>query len=97
MTRTFTFDTLKFVKKLTAAGVPRDQAEAQADAFREAHEENIDSLQDLKNQISDLKIDIIKWVLSIVLVLAVSAQTAIIVSISKSISREHHLTGEARK
>ena len=33
---TITFDTLKFVKKLESAGIPALEAEAIAEAFREA-------------------------------------------------------------
>ncbi len=36
-----TFDTLKFAKKLEAAGLPAPQAEAIADAFREATSEEL--------------------------------------------------------
>jgi len=34
---TITFDTHKFVRKLKEAGIPENQAEAIADAFRDAH------------------------------------------------------------
>jgi len=60
MTMAITFDTLKFVKKLTESGIPQKQAEAQAEAFKEAHEENIDSLatkQDLLVTKQELKQD----------------------------------------
>ena len=32
-----TFDTHKFIRTLKASGIPEDQAEAIAEAFREAH------------------------------------------------------------
>jgi len=38
------FDTLAYVRRLVAAGVPRDQAEAQADAMKEAFVHNVDAL-----------------------------------------------------
>lgn len=93
-----TFDSLKYVKKLTAAGVPSKQAEAQAIAFREAHEENLDQLatksdlealgQNLRFEIvqknAELKTDIIKWLLSIVFSLS-AVQTAVIISSIKFI------------
>lgn len=70
MAMAITFDTLKFVKKLTEAGIPQKQAEAQAEAFKEAHEENIDSLatkqdllvtkQELKQDMQELKQDMQK-------------------------------------
>jgi len=34
---TITFDTHKFIRTLKASGIPEDQAEAIAEAFREAH------------------------------------------------------------
>lgn len=108
MTISITFDTLKFVKTLTEAGVPQNQAEAQAVAFKSAHEENLDCLatkqdlielkQEIKHEINEikyeinetkneidlkcsaLKIDIIKWVLSIVFSVS-AAQTAVIVTL----------------
>ena len=39
-----TFDTLKFTKRLEEAGVPRKQAEAQAEAFRDAQEAQLGDL-----------------------------------------------------
>lgn len=41
---TLTFDTLKFANKLKAAGLPPDQAEAQAEALAEVIELNIQDL-----------------------------------------------------
>ncbi len=38
------FDTLKFVRRLQAAGVPEEQAEAQAEVMAEAFLHNLDSL-----------------------------------------------------
>ena len=38
------FDTLAYVRRIVAAGVPRDQAEAQADAMKEAFVHNVDAL-----------------------------------------------------
>lgn len=92
MPATIIFDSLKFVKKLTDAGIPQNQAEAQAMAFKEAHEENLDRLatkddlnefgNNLRFEMSELKISMIKWVLSIVFAVS-SAQTAVIFSIMK--------------
>ena len=39
-----TFDTLKFVRRLEAAGVPAQQAEVQAEALTEAFNVNLDAL-----------------------------------------------------
>lgn len=62
-----TFDTLRFAKKLEAAGLPTPQAEAIADAFREATSEQLvtrdylDScLEGIKSSIEAAKGDIIK-------------------------------------
>ncbi|HIJ40998.1 MAG TPA: DUF1640 domain-containing protein [Deltaproteobacteria bacterium] len=41
---TITFDTLKFVKKLKAAGFGEDQAEALSEAFKESQETTIADL-----------------------------------------------------
>ena len=38
------FDTLAYVRRIVAAGVPREQAEAQADAMQEAFVHNVDAL-----------------------------------------------------
>ncbi|MDA1371535.1 MAG: hypothetical protein O2971_12350 [Proteobacteria bacterium] len=39
-----TFDTLKFVRRLEAAGVPAEQAEVQAEVLTEAFNVNLDAL-----------------------------------------------------
>lgn len=75
------FDTYRFIKKLTDSGIPQEQAVAQAGAFKDAHEENLDSLC-TKEDLSVLKIDLIKWVLSIVFTIS-AAQVATIISILK--------------
>lgn len=60
MAHTFTFDTLRYSKKLIDAGLPSKIAEAQAEAqleiFSEIAETNLASKQDL----ADAKFDIIK-------------------------------------
>lgn len=53
-----TFDTLKFANKLKAAGLPPDQAEAQAEALAEVIELNIQDLvtkDDLTVSLKDLE------------------------------------------
>ena len=55
---TRTFDTLKFANKLKAAGLPPDQAEAQAEALAEVIELNIQDLvtkDDLTMSLKDLE------------------------------------------
>ena len=85
MTRTITFDTLAYVKKLKAAGVPEKQAEVQAETFAEIIEDRIatkhDILllkQDLKLGLADTKAEIIKWVAGMLV-----AQAAIVATLVK--------------
>lgn len=55
---TLTFDTLKFANKLKAAGVPPEQAEAEAAALSEVLEVNLKELatkEDLKSGLKDLE------------------------------------------
>ena len=69
---TITFDTLKFVKRLKAAGFEEDQAEALSEAFKESQATTIADLatkSDLKEL--GLKFDgelkLLKWMLGFVL------------------------------
>jgi len=74
---TITFDTLKFVKKLEAAGVAPEQAEAFADAFRDAAgEAELATKRDIERM--EAKIDrldtrlagemtLIKWMMGIII------------------------------
>jgi hypothetical protein len=58
---TITFDTLKFTKTLENAGMPRQQAEAQAVAYREATAEAIDfhaEMVSTKSEVSGFKSEI---------------------------------------
>lgn len=80
---TLTFDTLKFANKLKAAGVPPEQAEAEAAALSEVLEVNLKELatkEDLKSGLKDLemKLDtrfeklmgemlLLKWMLGILI------------------------------
>lgn len=61
MSTAITFDSLKFVNRLTDAGIPQIHAEAEAMAFKEAHEANLDCLatkSDLENFRKELKQEI---------------------------------------
>lgn len=65
---TITFDTLKFVETLEAAGVPTGQAKAMAEAFREATGEELVTKSYLDAKISELRtdfrisqLDLVKW------------------------------------
>lgn len=73
---TITFDTLKFVKKLESFGVEARQAEAIAEAFRDAQVET-DPLtkKDLQIEISPIRIEIasirsdlsiVKWMMGFI-------------------------------
>jgi hypothetical protein len=63
---TITFDTLKFAKKLEKAGLPQEQAEAIAEAFKEASAEaevatKLD-VEHLEIKIAEMKFDLLKWI-----------------------------------
>ncbi len=77
---TITFDTLKFVEKLKAAGVPEAQAKAEAEALVSALSEAMDSQlatksdinrleRELKSDISRLERELIvlKWMVGMVI------------------------------
>ncbi|MEO5363981.1 MAG: CCDC90 family protein [Magnetococcus sp. DMHC-8] len=61
------FDTLAFVRKLEASGIPTAQAEAQAealsDAFQKVEEYRMRELA-TKGDLETAKVDIIKWVVT---------------------------------
>jgi len=85
MASAITFDTLAYVKKLKAAGVPEKQAEAQAETFAEIIEDRIATKQDLKElelalkqDIAKVKVEIIKWVAGMLV-----AQAAIVATLVK--------------
>lgn len=79
-----TFDTLKFVKKLESAGLPVSQAEAIAEAFKDASgEAELATKQDVKELdmslrglIAEMKYDLIKWIVGLSL-----AQIAMLIGI----------------
>lgn len=70
-----TFDTLRFVERLETAGIPRQQAKANAEALAEVLEKGAGELA-TKNDLTELKIDIMKWVIGLAL-----AQMGLLVSI----------------
>ncbi len=63
---TITFDTLKFAKKLEKAGLPQEQAEAIAEAFKEASAEaEVATKRDVEHleiKIAEMKFDLLKWI-----------------------------------
>lgn len=66
---TITFDTLKFVEKLKAGGVPEDQAKAEAEALVTAFSEAMDSQLATKSDTNRIerKLLVIKWMVGLVL------------------------------
>ena len=66
---TITFDTLKFVEKLRAGGVPEEQAKAEAEALVMAFSEAMDSQLATKTDIHRLERElvVVKWMVGLVL------------------------------
>jgi cell division protein FtsX len=65
-----TFDTHKFIRRLKEAGVPESQAEAMAEALRDAQgEAELVTKQDMQLELAPIKADVqlIKWMLGILL------------------------------
>ncbi len=83
---TITFDTHKFISTLIEAGFEAKQAEAVSEAFKVAQSDtdvatksDIESLrQDMKISLSELKVELIKWVTG-----ALIAQAAVIATLVK--------------
>ncbi|ATE60028.1 DUF1640 domain-containing protein [Thauera sinica] len=83
-----TFDTLKYVERLTAAGLPESHAKAEAEALREALGDLIelkslatkDDISQVRIQISEAKADIIKWMPGLML-----AQAGLVAALVKLI------------
>ena len=82
---TLTFDTLKFVKRLKAAGFDESQAEALSDVQKESLTEILDTtlatksdIIRLEKEIASSKSEIIKWVAGMLV-----AQAAIVATLVK--------------
>jgi hypothetical protein len=83
---TVTFDTHLFVRTIQASGIPENQAEAIAEAFRVAQSNaelatkgDLGELEyRLKTAINESKVDMIKWVSGLML-----AQAAVIAALVK--------------
>ena len=81
---TITFDTLKFVERLKAAGVPESQAKAEAEAFADvlgmvdvATQRDLKEMEtSLKRDMAELKVDLLKWLVGLLL-----GQTALILTL----------------
>ena len=69
------FDTLKFVERLKAAGVPELQAKAEAEAFAEIlNTSDVATRRDLKElevtllaKLAEQKVDLLKWIIGLIL------------------------------
>lgn len=66
---TITFDTLKFVEKLKAGGVPEAQAKAEAEALVSAFSEAMESQLATRNDINRIEKELVvlKWMSGIVM------------------------------
>lgn len=66
---TVTFDTLKFVERLKAAGVPEAQAKAEAEALALAFSEAMESRLATKIDVNRIEREllVIKWMIGLVL------------------------------
>lgn len=67
---TVTFDTLKFVKTLEASGIEMKQAEAIANAYRDAaFDQELVTKQDLQIELAPIKaeLQVMKWMNGLVL------------------------------
>ncbi|MCX7094750.1 MAG: DUF1640 domain-containing protein [Methylobacter sp.] len=76
---TITFDTHKFIRKLRDAGFEEKQAEAVADAFREAQSESLPVTRDyLDSRLFELEDRMVKWGIGLAL-----GQVAVIAALVK--------------
>ena len=67
---TVNFDTLKFVERLIASGMPEDQAKALSQALADAHTETpVITGKDLQIELAPIRSDlqVMKWMISVVL------------------------------
>jgi hypothetical protein len=62
---TITFDTLKYVEKLKAGGVPEAKAEALVTAFSEAMDSQLSTKSDINRL--ERELIVIKWMVGLVL------------------------------
>jgi hypothetical protein len=78
---TLTFDTLKYAERLRAAGVPEQQAKAEAEALRDVLSEALESTLATKSDVQqvvhrmdvfDAKIDKLSWMMGILIALAIA-------------------------
>ena len=65
---TITFDTLKFVEKLKAGGIPDEQAKAISEAFRDASgEADLVSKKDLQIELAPIRAECLRYGLGLLI------------------------------
>ncbi|MEY4210022.1 MAG: hypothetical protein RLZ92_401 [Pseudomonadota bacterium] len=77
------FDTLKYVERLEKAGIPREQAKAEAEALAEVLSSGVQDLvtnERLESRLSAQTAEIIKWVAGLLI-----AQAALVAALVKLI------------
>ncbi|MBF0239697.1 MAG: DUF1640 domain-containing protein [SAR324 cluster bacterium] len=79
------FDTLQFYNRLEKAGFTKDQAEIVTELVKETQEKSFESISEnlatkdeLRHEINQAKLDLIKWIITLLL-----AQTGIIAALVK--------------
>ena len=78
---TLTFDTYEFIKQLMRSGIPKEQAEAHVSALTNislSHMSTKEDVRQLELRISELKYEILKWIIPLLL-----AQTAVFATLVK--------------
>lgn len=83
---TLTLDTYRAMQRLTASGIPEDQAEAILGTLQEVNLDRIVTQQDLKCEIAELKAELLKWLVPL-LVGQVAAFTTIVVGLFAVLGR----------
>lgn len=88
MSHAITLDTLAVVKRLKAAGVPEQQAEAITETFREVQDVGLKQLvtrgdlqleiEKIRREIADARAELIKWLFGVA-----AGQTALIIAVLK--------------
>lgn len=74
-----TFDTHEFIRTLTAAGMPDEQAEAVSNAFKNAQTElDVATKKDLYTALNELELRLVKWGIGLAL-----GQVAVIAALVK--------------
>ena len=64
---TITFDSYNFIDRLTQVGMAEDQARAIADGLKDLSLENVVTNKDLRVSIAELKADLLKWLVPILI------------------------------